>query len=174
MPAIPYPCLEDGLCDVAVIRTTLETQALFSGDADLGTEMRRIVDDSRSGLLRHFDAMCAHAEQSPIDFRPLRDALLELLRTGMDRDTFGTLMKARFPEGADPVYRYELPGMPLQELEALSPRDLLRLVFRDLRSQIVAEPHYQGLPVFDRAIYQKYLALMFANYAAGDPLFAGD
>src|SRR5213593_1366408 len=49
---IAYPCLEDGLNDFAVIRTTFETLDLFPDDLELRNEMMEIIDDARSSLRR--------------------------------------------------------------------------------------------------------------------------
>src|SRR5687768_4491200 len=48
---IAYPCLEDGLNDFAVIRTTFETIEVFPDDEELGAEMLAIIQDARSSLL---------------------------------------------------------------------------------------------------------------------------
>src|SRR5215208_3180006 len=49
---IAYPCLEDGLNDFAVIRTTYETLDYFPDDQELRLEMMDIIDDARSSLRR--------------------------------------------------------------------------------------------------------------------------
>src|SRR5207248_6046378 len=49
---IAYPCLEDGLNDFAVIRTTYETLEFFPDDVDMRRELMEIVDDARLKLIR--------------------------------------------------------------------------------------------------------------------------
>src|SRR5438045_9733378 len=49
---IAYPCLEDGLNDFAVIRTTFETLDLFPEDDPIREEMREIINDARGNLMR--------------------------------------------------------------------------------------------------------------------------
>src|SRR5581483_6201341 len=49
---IAYPCLEDGLNDFAVIRTTFETIDLFPDDEQLREEMMGIINDARENLRR--------------------------------------------------------------------------------------------------------------------------
>src|SRR5438105_362846 len=49
---IAYPCLEDGLNDFAVIRTTFETIEVFREDEELREEMMGIIADSRTNLVR--------------------------------------------------------------------------------------------------------------------------
>src|SRR5256714_1312524 len=49
---IAYPCLEDGLNDFAVIRTTYETLEYFPDDDAMRKELMEIVDDARGKLVR--------------------------------------------------------------------------------------------------------------------------
>src|SRR5215218_3285797 len=49
---IAYPCLEDGLNDFAVIRTTFETLDVFPDDQELRSEMMEIINDARGNLRR--------------------------------------------------------------------------------------------------------------------------
>src|SRR5262245_26284742 len=49
---IAYPCLEDGLNDFAVVRTTYETLDYFPDDLDMKRELMEIVDDARGKLVR--------------------------------------------------------------------------------------------------------------------------
>src|SRR5712692_4400873 len=49
---IAYPCLEDGLNDFAVIRTTFETIDLFPEDRELRAEMMEIIHEARGNLGR--------------------------------------------------------------------------------------------------------------------------
>src|SRR5258707_305354 len=49
---IAYPCLEDGLNDFAVIRTTFETLDLFPEDDPIREEMMEIINDARRNLTR--------------------------------------------------------------------------------------------------------------------------
>src|SRR3712207_5706234 len=54
---IAYPCLEDGLNDFAVIRTTFETIDVFPDDEELRNEMMLIIDDARSNLIRRLEEL---------------------------------------------------------------------------------------------------------------------
>src|SRR5438445_2852875 len=49
---IAYPCLEDGLNDFAVIRTTYETLDCYPDDLDMKKELMEIVVDARNKLVR--------------------------------------------------------------------------------------------------------------------------
>src|SRR5512135_3376160 len=49
---IAYPCLEDGLNDFAVIRTTYETLDFFpEDDVEMRSELMQIVDEARDKLV---------------------------------------------------------------------------------------------------------------------------
>src|SRR4029078_2531590 len=52
---IAYPCLEDGLNDFAVIRTTFETIEVFRDDEELRKEMMEIIADSRGNRVRRLE-----------------------------------------------------------------------------------------------------------------------
>src|ERR1041385_8073629 len=54
---IAYPCLEDGLNDFAVIRTTYETLEYFPDDIEMRRELMEIVDDARSKLVRRLNEL---------------------------------------------------------------------------------------------------------------------
>src|SRR3989440_12200225 len=49
---IAYPCLEDGLNDFAVIRTTYETLDFFPDDQEMRGELLEIVKEARDSLIR--------------------------------------------------------------------------------------------------------------------------
>src|SRR5579862_10038180 len=49
---IAYPCLEDGLNDFAVIRTTYETLEFFPDDDEMRVELMEIVNEARTNLTR--------------------------------------------------------------------------------------------------------------------------
>src|SRR5512135_2771571 len=54
---IAYPCLEDGLNDFAVIRTTYETLDFFPEDDEMRKELMEIVDDARGKLVRRLSEL---------------------------------------------------------------------------------------------------------------------
>src|SRR5579875_1986706 len=54
---IAYPCLEDGLNDFAVIRTTFETIDLFPENDPLRAEMMEIVKEARDNLVRRLQEL---------------------------------------------------------------------------------------------------------------------
>src|SRR5215218_223364 len=54
---IAYPCLEDGLNDFAVIRTTFETLDLFPDDRELREELMGIIREARGNLVRRLQEL---------------------------------------------------------------------------------------------------------------------
>src|SRR2546427_6708458 len=54
---IAYPCLEDGLNDFAVIRTTYETLDFFPDDDEMRKELMEIVVDAREKLERRLSEL---------------------------------------------------------------------------------------------------------------------
>src|SRR5256885_10216194 len=54
---IAYPCLEDGLNDFAVIRTTFETLDLFPEDEGLRVELMGIIREARGNLVRRLQEL---------------------------------------------------------------------------------------------------------------------
>src|SRR5688500_11754905 len=54
---IAYPCLEDGLNDFAVIRTTFETIDVFPDDEELRLELMGIIKDARGKLVDRLEEL---------------------------------------------------------------------------------------------------------------------
>src|SRR5437764_696459 len=54
---IAYPCLEDGLNDFAVIRTTYETLEFFPDDVEMRGELMEIVKEARDSLIRRLSEL---------------------------------------------------------------------------------------------------------------------
>src|SRR2546423_7568913 len=54
---IAYPCLEDGLNDFAVIRTTYETLDFFPDDDAMREELMQIINEAREKLVRRLSEL---------------------------------------------------------------------------------------------------------------------
>src|SRR3954464_4313695 len=54
---IAYPCLEDGLNDFAVIRTTYETLDYFPDDDAMRVELMEIITEAREKLVRRLSEL---------------------------------------------------------------------------------------------------------------------
>src|SRR5579871_4003004 len=95
---IAYPCLEDGLNDFAVIRTTFETLDLFPEDDPIREEMMEIVNDARENLLRRLyelhDKIHANvAHFLGTDYNEFKDYALAIVNKGYPRRNLDSMMK---------------------------------------------------------------------------------
>lgn len=187
---IAYPCLEDGLNDFAVIRTTFETLDLFPDDQALRDEMMEIINDARQNLRRRLTELrdriaSGQAHFLGTDLREFKQYVLHLATKGTIRKNLDNMMKldvfesvadaeATGAEMPDPIYRYE-PGLmhPLEEIERLPPREFVARIFDDILEAVEDPLNYQNKYSFDRNVFQKFIALMFVNYATTEPQFYG-
>jgi hypothetical protein len=188
---IAYPCLEDGLNDFAVIRTTFETLDLFPDDQELRGEMMEIIDDARGSLKRRLIELRDKLESGQAhflgtDLDEFKDSVVHLVNKGNIRKTLDQMMKLDVFESVaavdaaasgvspDPTYRFEL--LPHHSLAILNPkpaREFISRVFDDVLESVEDNANYGGKYTFDRNVFQKFIALMFVNYATTDPMFYG-
>src|SRR5438874_3549955 len=120
---IAYPCLEDGLNDFAVIRTTFETIDLFPDDEELRSEMMGIINDARENLRRRLIELrdrvnSGQAHFLGTDLAEFKESVIHLIERGAIRRTLDNMMKvdvfesvAQYEaeatgENPDPTYRY--------------------------------------------------------------------
>src|SRR5438477_9055767 len=95
---IAYPCLEDGLNDFAVIRTTFETLDLFPEDDPIREEMMEIVNDARANLLRrlaelHDKIQSDTAHFLGTDYSEFKSYALDIVKRGYPRRNRASLIK---------------------------------------------------------------------------------
>jgi hypothetical protein len=187
---IAYPCLEDGLNDFAVIRTTFETLDLFPDDVALREEMTEIINDARSNLRRRLVELrdkiaTGQAHFLGTDLTEFKQYVVHLAIKGTIRKNLDNMMKldvfesvsqveaenGRMPE---PIYRYE-PGIAhgLELIEPLDPREFVARIFDDVLEAVEDPLNYQSKYTFDKYVFQKFIAVMFVNYATTDPQFYG-
>src|SRR3954447_17684143 len=134
---IAYPCLEDGLNDFAVIRTTFETLDLFPDDQELRCEMMEIIEDARSSLKRRLIELRDKLESGQAhflgtDLEEFKEAIVHLATKGNIRKTLDNMMKLDVFESVtihdaeqsggqtEPVYLFEL--LPQYALDTLKPK----------------------------------------------------
>src|SRR5947208_4894710 len=89
---IAYPCLEDGLNDFAVIRTTFETLDLFPDDQELRNEMMEIINDARGNLRRRLKELrdtirSGQAHFLGTDLETFKSSVMHLVQRGAIRKT---------------------------------------------------------------------------------------
>jgi hypothetical protein len=74
----------------------------------------------------------------------------------------------------DPMYRYQfLPAHDLAQLRPLPPRVFIGRLFDDVLDSVHNNDNYAGKYTFDKNVFQKFIAVMFVNYATTDPMFYG-
>ncbi len=186
---IAYPCLEDGLNDFAVIRTTYETLDYFPDDDEMRKELMEIVDDARGKLMRRLTELrdriaSGYAVFLGTDLNEFKAYALDIMSRGYPRRNLDSMMKLNVfasvaaaeghENGSEPYYRYEFrPEFQERELISLPPREFVATMFRDLLASVLDDANYQSKYTFDRNVFQKFIALMFINYATTDPMFYG-
>lgn len=186
---IAYPCLEDGLNDFAVIRTTFETLDLFPEDDPIREEMAEIINDARSNLLRrllelHDKINNSRAHFLGTDYNEFKSFALAIVQRGYPRRNLDTMMKLNVfssvaeAEGHDNtrdlLYHYQFsPAINAEEAVQLSARPFIVTLFDDLLYSVKTDANYQSKYLFDKEVFQKFIAVMFVNYATTDPMFYG-
>jgi len=188
---IAYPCLEDGLNDFAVIRTTFETIDAYPDDEELRTELMDIIADARSNLVRRLEELrdkiqINQAHFLGTDLEEFKDHVVHMATKGTIRRTLDNMMKVDVFDSVsrteasgnkvhqDPMYRYELlPEHDLSVIRPLAPRLFIGRLFDDVLDAVQNDANYTGKYSFDLFVFQKFIAVMFVNYATTDPLYYG-
>jgi hypothetical protein len=186
---IAYPCLEDGLNDFAVIRTTYETLDFFPDDDDMRGELMDIVNEARGKLTRRLTELrdrvtdrTAHFLGTDLD--EFKAYALDIVHRGYPRRNLDSMMKLNVfgsvaeaeghANGSEPLFHYEFRNpSDLPCICQNSPRDFVAALFGDVLDSVLDDANYQSRYTFDRNVFQKFIALMFVNYATTDPIFYG-
>src|SRR6266571_2898759 len=95
---IAYPCLEDGLNDFAVIRTTYETLDFFPDDDDMRKELMEMVTDARVKLVRRLRELrekigMRMAHFLGTDLEEFKSYALDIVNRGYPRRNLDSMMK---------------------------------------------------------------------------------
>jgi hypothetical protein len=189
---IAYPCLEDGLNDFATIRTTFDTLDYFPDDQELRAEMMGIIVEARDNLRRRLtelrDRIARYqAHFLGTDVEEFKQYTLNLCTKGVIRRTIDSMMKLDVFESVaqtelqmgltateDTMFRYEFgSGITVEEAAKLPPNEFIVRLFDDVLEAVECNDNYQSKYTFDRNVFQKFIALMFINYATTDPMFYG-
>jgi hypothetical protein len=185
---IAYPCLEDGLNDFAVIRTTFETIDLFPEDDPIREEMMEIVNDARGNLLRrltelHDKIHTGHAHFLGTEYHEFKDYSLAMVHKGYPRRNLDSMMKLNVfssvaeAEGhADPanlLFYFEFNHIDGTRMSSMDPREFIVSLFEEVILSVKDNGNYVTKYMFDRNVFQKFIAVMFVNYATTDPMFYG-
>ncbi len=186
---IAYPCLEDGLNDFAVIRTTYETLDCFPDDLEMRKELMEIVDDAREKLVKRLKELrervaSRKAHFLGTDLEEFKSYALDIVNRGYPRRNLDSMMKLNVfasvaeaeghGNGGEPYFRYEFRDAPSgSNLSDLPARDFVADMFGDVLDSVTDDANYDRKYSFDRNVFQKFIALMFINYATTDPIFYG-
>lgn len=188
---IAYPCLEDGLNDFAVIRTTFETIDVFPDDDELRVELMGIIDDARGNLVRRLEELrdrltSGQAHFLGTELQEFKDHIVHMCTKGTIRRTLDNMMKVDVFESVartasaqqggapDPMFHYHLlPHHNLSQIGEMVPRKFIGRVFDDVLDSVTNPENYENKFTFDSEVFQKFIALMFVNYATTDPMFYG-
>jgi hypothetical protein len=185
---IAYPCLEDGLNDFAVIRTTFETIDLFPEDDPIREEMMEIVNDARGNLLRRLNELrdkiqSGHAHFLGTDYNEFKDYSLAMVHKGYPRRNLDSMMKLNVfssvaeAEGhtdtANLLYYFNYAYVDAADSARMDARSFIVSLFAEVIASVKDNGNYASKYMFDRNVFQKFIAVMFVNYATTDPKFYG-
>lgn len=186
---VAYPCLEDGLNDFAVIRTTFETMDYFADDEAMRRELMEIVQEAREKLIRRLEELRDRignrtAHFLGTDLGEFRSYAMDMLRRGYPRRNLDSMMKLNVfasvaehepaSNGPDPLFYFEFRDKGVADREpAMSSRQFITAMFEDVLEAVSDARSYASKHVFDRDVFQKFIAIMFVNYATTDPIFYG-
>lgn len=184
---IAYPCLEDGLNDFAIIRTTFETLEAFSDDPDLQAEMMAMIQTARESLvlrLRELHERIAKRQAFFLgtDMEEFKRYSIRLCKDGTDRRTLDNMMKVNVFQSVSTadstqdsyIYHWELlPVHAMNFTGDLEARAFVAMLIEDVLLSVQNDGNYWDKLCFDRDVFQKFIALMFVNYATTDPMFYG-
>lgn len=186
---IAYPCLEDGLNDFAVIRTTYETLEYFPDDAAMRKELMEIVDEARTSLIHRLSELrdgiaSGRARFLGTDLEEFKSYALDVVDRGYPRRNLDSMMKLTVftdvaeheghTDGHEPLYFYEFRNADdVPRLAQLPADKFVAALFADVLDSVTDDANYVDRYTFDRNVFQKFIALMFINYATTDPIFYG-
>jgi hypothetical protein len=191
---IAYPCLEDGLNDFAVVRTAYETLELFSTDEAMRHELHEIISDARRTLIRRLMELLERliarkAHFLGTDLDEFKSSALDVIHRGFPRhrldhmmkvNVFSSVAQAEAAQGKtsthveQSLYRYEFHNSDDgARLAQLSGRDFLLSLLADVLDSVMDAENYRSKYLFDRNVFQQFIALIFITYSSTDSVFYG-
>jgi hypothetical protein len=153
--------------------------------------MMTIIDDARGNLVSRLEELRdriveGQAHFLGTDLQEFKDRLTHMATRGAPRRNLDNMMKVDVFESVstadaqltggmpEPLYRYEfLPGHAGPETGALPPRAFIGRLFDDVLDSVTDDENYRNKVTFDKNVFQKFIAVMFVNYATTDPMFYG-
>lgn len=163
--------LQDGIVDLAVIRTTLETREVFPDDQALQSELDEIITGARSLLLRRLrDAANAVGTAEPTFRRCLEAFRDEAVRAATHGVSDPLPAEGPRLHGTKPLRVYfELPGhwTPQQSARVPAAR-FAAAVLEDLARRASDEPAFTDRVDFDRRVMRPYVLALFIAATTND------
>lgn len=176
-------CLQECFAELALIRTSFETLTLFSAPEDFGleVEMRALIEGARIGLIHRLQEIDRRVSDGPTgysdgDLLGFHRAMMDVIRRGvrfglLDTSIYGTEASSADPSGA---FRYSLPPRhPQDDPSTDAPAALVRRIVVDLVDELSSEDNLASGEQFDRCVYHKFKAVLYACFV-GESLLLTD
>ena len=150
--------------------------------------MMEIVNDARSNLLRrlnelHDKIQADVAHFLGTDYNEFKDYSVTMIKKGYPRRNLDSMMKLNVfssvaeAEGhSDPnelVYFFEFKYARVKDMLPLNASAFIVALLREVINSVKDDANYKGKYAFDKHVFQKFIAVMFINYATTDPMFYG-
>jgi hypothetical protein len=170
-------CLEDGLNDAAVIRTTFETLNLFPPDDSICAELQQLISEARENLVRRLQTLRDKIQTEPeafeVNWEEFRSAAIRIITQGFPRPRLDNLMKMNiFDEGESSLFYFEVEGLvDMEAVRRMPAHQLAALLVNEVLQAVRSETNYSDGHTFDAHVFQKYMALMLMYYVAIAPTF---
>ncbi len=181
--------LEDMLNHFAVIRTTFETLEVMGDHPEIRGEFLEIIANAKGDLCRDLAESrrlgLATASDLP-ELDAFKSRLVEMATHGERRRVLDAMMQVDVFEaislsaaalnGGAPgsIYRYDFrPDHSLDKIGDLSSSEFTARVFDDLIATVSDDANYSNQHAFDKHVFPKFVALMFAYYCSIDPMQYG-
>lgn len=173
-----YLLLEDALNDMAVIQTTFETLDHLPTDDSIREEILDVVFDARSNLIYRFrdlyDGLQANLADYQLDYEKFRACALRMMTRGYPNRSLNRWMKTTAFDEGEMLYFYKSEGLEAAEEVGQMPAHPFTVrLFNDVLKSIQDNANYADGQMFRQKVFQKYIAVLFLYYAAGDPMFYG-
>ena len=169
------------LNDLALIRTTLETLALFSDpvDTELKAEMRPSIEDARRRLIQRLQKIDRQVTDgssflSDGDLQRFHRAMIDVIRRGvswsaLDRWVWGS-EQSHLPASGR-AFHYSLALRHRHDDPCNGPATaLLRRILEDLIDELSTETNLHSAVPFERAVYLKFQSVIFACLGGEGPI----
>jgi hypothetical protein len=153
-----------------------------------------IIQDARGALIRRLMELLERliarkAHFLGTDLEEFKSSALEIMRRGFPRQSLDHMMKVNVftsvaqaeaargvtsTHAGESVYRYSFHNSDdIERLAQLSGREFLLSVLADVLDSVLDEENYESKYLFDRNVFQQFIALIFITYSSTNPVFYG-